>query len=202
MGIPRLPLRQRHAPRAPALRAGRQGRAPASHAQRQPLEQPPHLPRLPDHLGSNSAWPACTPRVIGLHATSRLMWSGRRAVGIVGSVLILGSCIAAPPATPTRKVAAGAPEPVASPPSSGKAKSRRRVRVEDCSLLRVAERRWADGANPRRRSLPCVVIYRWAVKVRIPPKQNARLFYEPGGPLRFCGEGGIRTLGRISPTSA
>lgn len=62
------------------------------------------------------------------------MWSGRRPVGIVGSVLILGSCIAAPPvaqtATPTRKVAAGAPEPVASPPSSGNAKSGRRVRVE------------------------------------------------------------------------
>jgi hypothetical protein len=45
-------------------------------------------------------------------------------------MLMLGSCIAAPPATPTRKVAAGAPEPVASPPSSGNAKSRRRVRVE------------------------------------------------------------------------
>ena len=63
--------------------------------------------------------------------------------------------------------------------------------VRGCSLLRVAQRCWADGANPPRCSSSCVVIYRWAVKVLIPPMRNARLFYEPGGPLRFCGEGGI-----------
>ena len=57
-------------------------------------------------------------------------------------------------------------------------------------------------SNPRSRSLSSGVIDRWAVKVRLPPKQNARLFCKPGVALRFCGEGGIRTLGRISPTSA
>jgi hypothetical protein len=41
----------------------------------------------------------------------------------------------------------------------------------DCSLLPDGGRRWADGANPPRRTSPCVGIYRWAVKVRLPPTE-------------------------------
>jgi len=46
----------------------------------------------------------------------------------------------------------------------------------------------------RRRSLPSVGIYRWAVKVLIPPQARRPVVFQAGRCFKICGEGGIRTL--------